>query len=76
MLRGRQTAGMLSLMGLTGTIAASESDYVETCAALLRDTDRRDALRGAMLAGQSVLFDDERPVSAFADFLQTVEMRS
>lgn len=76
MLRGRQTAGMLSLMGLTGTVAASESDYVETCAALLRETDRRDVLRSAMLAGQSILFDDQRPVSAFADFLQTVEMRS
>ena len=76
MLRGRQTAGMLSLMDLTETIANGEWHYIETSVALLKDEDRRAALREAMLAKQSILFDDERPVKALADFLETVEPRS
>ena len=76
MLRGRQTAGMLRLMGLTETIVDSESHYIETCVGLLKDEDRRAALRGAMLEKSSLLFDDERPVEAFANFLETVEPRS
>ncbi|HEX3897220.1 MAG TPA: hypothetical protein VHW73_13500 [Rudaea sp.] len=75
MLRGRQTAGMLRLMGLTDTVSGSESSYIETCIALLNDEDRRAVLRDAMLEKRSILFDDERPVKAFADFLDTVEPR-
>ena len=49
MLRGRQTAGMLSLMGLPKQSPMSESHYIETCVALLKDEHRRAALRSAML---------------------------
>jgi predicted O-linked N-acetylglucosamine transferase (SPINDLY family) len=73
MLRGRQTAGMLGLMGVTETIADNESHYVETCVTLAKDQSHRTALRDAMLEKRSILFDDERPVKAFADFLESAE---
>ena len=76
MLRGRQTAGMLSSMGLTETIAGSESQYIEMCVALLKEKDRRAELRDEMLEKSSIPFDDERPVKAFADFVETAQPHS
>ena len=76
MLRGCQTAGMLSMMGLTETIAGSESQYIEMCVALLKEKDRRAELRDEMLEKSSIPFDDERPVKAFADFVETAQPHS
>ncbi len=76
MLRGCQTAGMLSMMGLTESVAGTESQYIEMCVTLLKDEGRRAAVRNATLEKSSILFDDERPVKAFADFLETAEPRS
>jgi protein O-GlcNAc transferase len=75
MLRGRQTAAMLTLIGLSESVALNEGEYVNTCVALLRDNDRRAAIREATQARQSILFDDDRPVKAFAEFLENVEPR-
>jgi predicted O-linked N-acetylglucosamine transferase (SPINDLY family) len=76
MMRGRQTSGMLKLMDLHETIALSESHYIETCVALLRDSDRRVSLRTSLREKQFILFDDEQPVHAFAAFLDSVEPRA
>ena len=73
MLRGRQTAAMLTLMGLPETIADDETQYVDISVSLLNDRHRRAALRESMLARQSIVFDDDRPVNAFAEFLANVE---
>ncbi len=74
MLRGRQTAAMLSLMGIPETIATDETEYVDICVSLLNDEGRCAALRESMRAKRSVLFDDSRPVNAFAEFLANVEL--
>ncbi len=75
MLRGRQTAAMLTLMGLSESIATNEGEYVNACVTLLRDDDRRATMREAIQARQSILFDDDRPVKAFAEFLENVQPR-
>ncbi|MEP6483289.1 MAG: tetratricopeptide repeat protein [Rudaea sp.] len=73
MLRGRQTAGMLRMMGADGLIVRSESDYVRECVALLGDKDRRAAMRALLMEKQSIIFDDKRPITAFAEFLEGVK---
>ena len=70
MLRGKQTAGMLRMMNMDDLIVRNESDYIRECIALLRDKDRRNSLSASLKAKQSILFDDERPVAAFAEFLE------
>ena len=72
MARGRQTSGMLRMLGLDELIATSDEDYVEKATALMRDASRRTALRETILARKSVLFEDDAPVRAFADFVERV----
>ncbi len=72
MARGRQTAGMLRMLGLDELIATSDDDYVEKAVVLLRDEQRRIALREKILQRKSVLFDDDAAVRAFADFIENV----
>ena len=72
MARGRQTSGMLRMLGIEELIATSDDDYVEKAAALLRDAQRSLALREKILQRKSVLFDDDAAVVAFANFVESV----
>jgi predicted O-linked N-acetylglucosamine transferase (SPINDLY family) len=68
--RGRQTAGMLDLMGVEGLIATDDDAYVARALELLRDRDQHRQL-GATIAGRAdVLFSDPEPVRAFAGLLE------
>ncbi|MFT3789838.1 MAG: tetratricopeptide repeat protein [Rudaea sp.] len=69
MARGRQTQGMLALMGVDGLIAADDDDYVDKAVALLADESHRAALRAQILARNAVLFEDNGVVAALEDFL-------
>lgn len=68
--RGRQTAGMLDLMGVDGLVAADDESYVAMAFDLLRDRERHRALGTAIAARSNVLFDDPAPSAAFAALLQ------
>ncbi|MBS0582071.1 MAG: tetratricopeptide repeat protein [Proteobacteria bacterium] len=76
MARGRQTAGMLALMGTTGLVAADEDDYVDRAVALIADESRRTALRAQILERNHVLFDGEGVIAALEEFLDTATQRS
>ena len=65
-MRGRQTLGMLRLMGLHELVAASAEDYVRIALEVARDAARNAALREAIATRRAVLFDRPEPVEAFA----------
>ncbi len=69
LMRGRQSAGMLSLMGLDELVVDSAEAYVETALRLGRDLACRKALREALAERSGQLFDQEAPVRALEDFL-------
>jgi CRISPR-associated protein Csy1 len=68
-MRGRQTAGMLALMGLPELIAASAGDYVRLAVEVARDRDRNVLLRRAIVERRGVLFDQPAPLAAFSEAL-------
>jgi predicted O-linked N-acetylglucosamine transferase (SPINDLY family) len=73
LMRGRQSLGMLRMLGLADELVASDArDYVERAVAIASDPQRRAMLSGAILAGLDKLFDRPEPVAAFAEFLERV----
>ncbi|MFO1199825.1 MAG: tetratricopeptide repeat protein [Burkholderiaceae bacterium] len=69
-MRGRQSAGMLTLAGCPELIARDEAEYVAIVARLGGDRAWREGLRKRLAAGRSRIFDDPAPLAALADFLQ------
>lgn len=71
-MRGRQTAGMLRMLGVEELIAADANAYVELAVELAADRTRRDDLRRRLLAKQELLFSDARVMPALEAFLADV----
>ena len=68
-MRGRQSAGMLSLAGVDELIARDVDDYVRIAARLAADAQWRRALRTRIQDGHARVFDDPAPVRALSDAL-------
>ena len=66
---------MLRIMDIPQLIATDEDAYVERCVTLLADASERNALADAIRQRHSILFDDDAPVRAFADFIATAAPR-
>ena len=56
-MRGRQSLGMLSLLGVTETVARDADDYVDIASRLVADTAWRDELSARIVSAQGKLFD-------------------
>jgi CRISPR-associated protein Csy1 len=69
-MRGRQSAGMLRLMGIDELVARDPDHYVEIAARLCLDGAWRDAVRARIVAARDRVFDDPAPIAALAEFLQ------
>jgi CRISPR-associated protein Csy1 len=69
LMRGRQTAGMLGLVGRQEWIARGQDDFVKRCmeTAVSQTPDLRSRLRAQ---AAEVLFDDQAPLRAMAEHLQ------
>jgi CRISPR-associated protein Csy1 len=65
-MRGRQSFGMLTLMGLPELIARDRDDYVDKVEAAVA---RRSELSARIRAAHGRVFDDPAPVTALAQFL-------
>lgn len=76
MARGRQTSGMLRMMGADELIASDADDYVSKCVALVGDRNRIQALRERIRAANLRLFDDPSVMPALAEFLATTDSNS
>jgi protein O-GlcNAc transferase len=67
-LRSRQACGMLSVLGITDTIACDSADYIAIATRLGNDRDFRNAVRGQLQQRQSQLFGDTRCMQALEAF--------
>ncbi|MDC8015404.1 tetratricopeptide repeat protein [Tahibacter soli] len=67
--RGRQTAGMLRMLGVDATIARDDDHYVTLATTLLADAARRDALRATLRERAQRLFAAPDAVKALESFL-------
>jgi CRISPR-associated protein Csy1 len=68
-MRGRQSLGMLRLMGLDELVARDEGDYLRIATRVAGDGEWRRGVRSRILEGASQVFDDPRPVIALREFL-------
>jgi protein O-GlcNAc transferase len=69
LMRGRQSAGMLSLMGLHELVVDSDGAYVAQALRLGRDAQYRAGIRAMLAERSTLLFDQEAPVRALESFL-------
>lgn len=69
-MRGRQSMGMLSVMGLDELIARDHEDYVGKVAAIAADRACRESLSARIRDARGRIFDDASPIAALAAFLQ------
>ena len=69
-MRGRQSAGMLSLAGLDDLVAHDDDDYVRIAAQLASDRDFRVVQARRTREAAAGLFGDRSPVIAFAEALE------
>ncbi len=76
LMRGRQTSGMLRLLGLDELIAGDSADYVRIATNLAADPPRRAALSARIRSRKTELYRDDSTLKAVADFLRTVEPTS
>jgi predicted O-linked N-acetylglucosamine transferase (SPINDLY family) len=74
-MRGRQSAGMLRLIGVPELIASDEDDYVRIVVELASDAERREILRRIIRERAGLLFEDPAPLSALQAFLETAVAR-
>jgi protein O-GlcNAc transferase len=70
LMRSRQSAAMLMLMGLDELVADSESSYIRIASRLASDSSWRDQLRERIRAGRAKVFDDRNPIDALASWLK------
>jgi protein O-GlcNAc transferase len=68
MMRGRQSAGMLSLLGLRELIAADADDYVGIATRLCQDGTWRGGLAASIRERNGMFFDDQAPLDALEAF--------
>ena len=73
LMRGRQTFGMLKLLGLDELIAHDADDYVRIATRLAQDADWRASLGARIAAEKMKLYRDQSVVDALAQFLGAVE---
>jgi predicted O-linked N-acetylglucosamine transferase (SPINDLY family) len=72
LMRGRQTAGMLDVLGATELIAANRDDYLRIALRLATDQAWRSEQRRHIEEGRARLFDDRAPIDRLQAFLQDV----
>lgn len=70
LMRGRQSRGMLEILGVPELVAADRAEYVARAALLGRDRAMRDAIGERLLAHREALFDRHEPVRALERFLE------
>jgi protein O-GlcNAc transferase len=69
-MRGRHSAAILQMMGVTDTIAETIDDYVAIAVRLANDPAERQALRERMKASTHKVYRDRACITALEDFLE------
>ena len=68
-MRARQTAAMLSALGLEELVARTGADYVRTAVDVANNKDLNAFLRGAIAERRATLFNQRGAIAAFEDAL-------
>ena len=76
MMRGRQSYGILKMLDMAETVAASLDEYVAISVALAKDAAWRNALRANIVANRDRVYRDPAPVRALEDWLEAVVRRT
>jgi predicted O-linked N-acetylglucosamine transferase (SPINDLY family) len=71
-MRGRHTAAILTMMGVTDTIAATLDDYVAIAVRLAKDAQWRADLKARISQNTQSVYRDTACISALEDFLDRV----
>jgi predicted O-linked N-acetylglucosamine transferase (SPINDLY family) len=69
-MRGRHSAAILTMMGVTDTIAATVDDYVSIAARLASDQVQRRTIRARIAATKHAVYRDRACIAALEDFLE------
>lgn len=72
-MRGRQSAGMLEIIGLQELIAGNDEEFAAIALRLGRDRAWRDDVLHRITTTCERLFDDHAPVKALASFLHSLQ---
>jgi protein O-GlcNAc transferase len=72
-MRGRQSAGMLRLLGVVELVARDTEDYLGIATRLVADKAWRDELSARIRATQGSLFDVRNAIEALQVLLQSGE---
>jgi protein O-GlcNAc transferase len=75
-MRGRHCAAILTMMGVTDTIAETVDEYVSIAARLAADPAQRRALSGRIAASKQSVYRDRACVTALEDFLEDAVRRA
>jgi protein O-GlcNAc transferase len=70
MMRSRQSDGMLRMIGVTETIAKTETEYIEIAVRLGLDQEWRKVVRDKMRANKHLLFDDRECIQGLESFFE------
>ena len=69
LMRGRHSAAILQMMGVTETIAGSLDEYVSIAASLARDPEQRRALSRRIADNKHKLYRDRACITALEDLI-------
>jgi predicted O-linked N-acetylglucosamine transferase (SPINDLY family) len=70
LMRGRHSAAILQMMGVTETVAASVDDYVTIAARLARDADERRAISRRIADSKHRVYRDRACIAALEELLE------
>ncbi|MBV8839115.1 MAG: tetratricopeptide repeat protein [Alphaproteobacteria bacterium] len=76
LMRGRHTAAILAMIGVTETTARSLDDYVSIAVRLARDPAWRVAMRERIAASKNRIYRDRACITALEDFLDAQARRT
>lgn len=71
-MRGRQSAAMLSLMGLDELIAKDEADYLRIALRLGTDPVYRRSMADRIAKNRDKIFNDLKPIAALVEFFKRI----
>jgi protein O-GlcNAc transferase len=69
LMRGRHSAAILRMMGITETIANNVDEFVTIAARLANHLDERNALSRKIASNKHLLYRDRECIEALEDFL-------
>jgi predicted O-linked N-acetylglucosamine transferase (SPINDLY family) len=72
LMRGRHSAAMLDMMGMTATVCESIDQYVESAVALARDLVWRAEVKRMIAASKRAIYRDRTCIAALEEFLDQV----